>query len=692
MSRLRPSSQDEVGAVLSCALKYNFSGYLGLLGQAIRAGGEMAWGEDARCPRQNFSTARPQQDAAVIILGPSFIQTSKPPFRYKLTSNRLQDLFYATQLSSGNIPLTSTSGRCASLKPTICTMSFGYSVTDLVSLTTLSWKLYKSCKSAPNSFASLSSEVLSLHAVLREAEEALFPGGQSHDDCRAGKSACKAPAALPPSAQENLRVIADGCNGVLVDLQSLIDRYESLGRKKYNAWRRVKWGAEDIAELRSRLASNVSMLNTFVSISQFTVQQKLDRYTSMHKMGNRESSLISEQTADSLSSHDKLTWRTIRKELEEIGITVAAFDANREFILNWFAEAVESDTFQPWEVADTDSTGDDTDSDHATLHETSRFVAFQQGVSMDPKEAASPPPFPRSTFKTRLRTSSTLQSLQDKKSDRRKPYSSTSPAFSEEASRKTSLLASVKSRNISAVRKFLKTSPGHLTPETYIITLQTAISLGDHAILELLLTSRPPSYPLPLDNKIYINSLLATSFDGKFSISTSQITQKTKHPSNPTSPSSLKQPPSAAAPTSSYPSCPTTTTALTTLPPLPTHTISFPPSAPQQHKAIRTSSAISSLAAASFKGHTEIVGLLLRHNADPNARGYQFGSALQAAALQGHAEIVRLLVDGGADVGLEGGKYGTALKAARHRGHEEVVRVLVEGVKTVDEDGSARRG
>ncbi|EEQ90492.1 uncharacterized protein BDCG_05612 [Blastomyces dermatitidis ER-3] len=391
MSRLRPSSQDEVGAVLSCVLKYNFSGYLGLLGQAIRAGGEMAWGEDARCPRQNFSTARPQQDAAVIILGPSFIQTSKPPFRYKLTSRF---------------------------------------------------------------------------------------------------------------------VLCDS----IVFWQYPVDFYQ----------------------------------------------------------------------------------RSLR--------------------------------------------------------------------------------------------------IIDKKSDRRKPYSSTSPAFSEEASRKTSLLASVKSRNISAVRKFLKTSPGHLTPETYIITLQTAISLGDHAILELLLTSRPPSYPLPLDNKIYINSLLATSFDGKFSISTSQITQKTKHPSNPTSPSSLKQPPSAAAPTSSYPSCPTTTTALTTLPPLPTHTISFPPSAPQQHKAIRTSSAISSLAAASFKGHTEIVGLLLRHNADPNARGYQFGSALQAAALQGHAEIVRLLVDGGADVGLEGGKYGTALKAARHRGHEEVVRVLVEGVKTVDEDGSARRG
>ncbi|KAL2376868.1 hypothetical protein RJZ90_007175 [Blastomyces dermatitidis] len=162
MSRLRPSSQDEVGAVLSCALKYNFSGYLGLLGQAIRAGGEMAWGEDARwintsfismpaakllhgeapagCSRHyTWTFLHPNLEAAISIQA-DFQQTPK---KFKTTSHhesiqhesanhkesnllhfnviftdgsdRLQDLFYATQLSSGNIPLTSTSGRCASL-------------------------------------------------------------------------------------------------------------------------------------------------------------------------------------------------------------------------------------------------------------------------------------------------------------------------------------------------------------------------------------------------------------------------------------------------------------------------------------------------------------------------------------------------------------------------------------------------
>jgi hypothetical protein len=49
---------------------------------------------------------------------------------------------------------------------------------------------------------------------------------------------------------------------------------------------------------------------------------------------------------DSLTTEDKQIWRAIRKELEEIGVTVAAFDANKEFILAWFREAVAGGAFE----------------------------------------------------------------------------------------------------------------------------------------------------------------------------------------------------------------------------------------------------------------------------------------------------------------------------------------------------------
>jgi hypothetical protein len=43
---------------------------------------------------------------------------------------------------------------------------------------------------------------------------------------------------------------------------------------------------------------------------------------------------------------DKQVWRTIRKELEDMGITVAAFEANKDFIFGWFAKAVASGAFE----------------------------------------------------------------------------------------------------------------------------------------------------------------------------------------------------------------------------------------------------------------------------------------------------------------------------------------------------------
>ena len=42
---------------------------------------------------------------------------------------------------------------------------------------------------------------------------------------------------------------------------------------------------------------------------------------------------------------DKQLWYTIRKDLEDIGITVAAFDANKDFIFEWFRNAVAKGAF-----------------------------------------------------------------------------------------------------------------------------------------------------------------------------------------------------------------------------------------------------------------------------------------------------------------------------------------------------------
>ncbi|KAL2043902.1 hypothetical protein N7G274_003422 [Stereocaulon virgatum] len=108
----------------------------------------------------------------------------------------------------------------------------------------------------------------------------------------------------------------------------------------------MKWGAQEIAEIRQRLISNTTMLTAFVSTSQPSVELKLDKLLRDVRDGRREPSIASRQTVDSLTPNDKETWRAIRKELEDIGITIAAFDANKDFIFSWFTNAVPSGAFQ----------------------------------------------------------------------------------------------------------------------------------------------------------------------------------------------------------------------------------------------------------------------------------------------------------------------------------------------------------
>ena len=99
---------------------------------------------------------------------------------------------------------------------------YGFGVGDVVTVDNLAWNVYKSCRAAPESFSNISLEVLSLYAVLKEAEETVF----------------KRP--LPPQSQARLKTVGDGCWSVLGDLQDLVDEYQSLRTQSKRTWDRMK--------------------------------------------------------------------------------------------------------------------------------------------------------------------------------------------------------------------------------------------------------------------------------------------------------------------------------------------------------------------------------------------------------------------------------------------------------------------
>lgn len=124
-------------------------------------------------------------------------------------------------------------------------MSFGFSLGDFVTIPTLAWQVYKSCKDSSDDFKSVADDVVALHIVLREVEEHLK----------------EQPISNP--RQAHLAALTRTCHAVLNDLEKLLEKYDSLGSQSRRTWDRMRWGLEDIDQLRARLSSSTSMLTAF---------------------------------------------------------------------------------------------------------------------------------------------------------------------------------------------------------------------------------------------------------------------------------------------------------------------------------------------------------------------------------------------------------------------------------------------
>jgi hypothetical protein len=155
----------------------------------------------------------------------------------------------------GDVPVISTKGFTRT-SGGIAAMSFGFSISDFVTISAFAWKIYKSCKDSSDGFKSISSDVAGLHIVLKETEENLSEQNLDADQ------------------ERRLNDLCAGCNGVLKDLDSLLERYNSLGTKSQRTWDRMKWGLEDISDMRERLTSNTAMLTAFnTALTRYVTSQ-----------------------------------------------------------------------------------------------------------------------------------------------------------------------------------------------------------------------------------------------------------------------------------------------------------------------------------------------------------------------------------------------------------------------------------
>ncbi|KAJ5747465.1 uncharacterized protein N7511_009161 [Penicillium nucicola] len=131
-------------------------------------------------------------------------------------------------------------------------MSFGFGVGDFLAVIKLASKVRKNLIDAPVQFQAISDEVRNLSILLQDVDIDL-----SRTD-------------LTSTQQTKLQGIVKSSHDVLIDLETIISRYKHLdtidGTKRSAAkrvWGRLTWEPSEIQELRSRISSNIGLLNLF---------------------------------------------------------------------------------------------------------------------------------------------------------------------------------------------------------------------------------------------------------------------------------------------------------------------------------------------------------------------------------------------------------------------------------------------
>lgn len=123
-------------------------------------------------------------------------------------------------------------------------MSFGYSVGDIIAVSQLAIKVCLAYRDGPENHRQISEEVEALQLLIDDATRCFENTTLGSDVCKRGQKAMK------------------GCQSVLEELYSLIDKYKDQART--NVINRVKISYEDFAKLRARLTTNALLLTSFI--------------------------------------------------------------------------------------------------------------------------------------------------------------------------------------------------------------------------------------------------------------------------------------------------------------------------------------------------------------------------------------------------------------------------------------------
>lgn len=176
--------------------------------------------------------------------------------------------------------------------------------------------------------------VYALHAALKELQEEI-----DHPDSIFSRSDAR---------KKELTEVVQNCHSILQRLDNLLKKYTFDGTKSKRAWDRLRWGKENLPEIKEKIRSNTSALNLFLTTlssgSLRRIETKLEQILEEVRAGKRKSTILA--IAGDNQDEAELHWDMFERELVDDGFTKGELEGHKSWIKSKSMEFLLDETLQ----------------------------------------------------------------------------------------------------------------------------------------------------------------------------------------------------------------------------------------------------------------------------------------------------------------------------------------------------------
>jgi hypothetical protein len=171
--------------------------------------------------------------------------------------------------------------------------------------------------------------VIALHTAIKELEDEI----ENPDSILNRTGADK---------KKELGLLVNNCMSVLQQLNKLLVKYKSLGTGTKRAWDRLRWGSENVQEIRDKLMVHTASLTLFLTTlgtgSLGRIEKKLDELIVDVRAGRKAETVLS--MADEDEDESRAQWELLKGELVEEGLTTSEVESHKNWIMAKLLERI----------------------------------------------------------------------------------------------------------------------------------------------------------------------------------------------------------------------------------------------------------------------------------------------------------------------------------------------------------------